>query len=339
MEISKRRKIGILIAAIIVILVAGVYIYTSNKTKETSNGGQGEELVKIVFALDWTPNTNHTGLFVAKDKGYFKELGLDVEFIQPPEDTATALVAAGKADFGIDFQDTLAPALMEDLPVTTIATILQHNTSGIISLKEDNILSPKDLEGKTYATWDLPIETGMMKHTVELDGGNYNNVNLISTYVVDVVSGLQTDIDAVWIYYGWEGIATKVHGLDTNFYMFKDIDNTLDYYTPIIVANDKFLEENEEITKKFLKACEKGYEYTIDNPEEVAQILLKEDPSLDEELVIESQKWMSSQYKAEAEKWGYIDEERWNAFYNWLYENELIQKEIVGRFSNEYLPK
>lgn len=107
--------------------------------------------------LDWTPNTNHTGLFVAKELGYFKEEGLEnVEIVQPPEGSTTALIGAGGAQFGISFQDTLAKSFSNDspVPVTAVAAIIQHNTSGIISLKDKGIDSLKKLEGHKYATWD-----------------------------------------------------------------------------------------------------------------------------------------------------------------------------------------
>lgn len=107
----------------------------SEKTSSTD----GQQLQTITFVLDWTPNTNHTGIYVADKLGYFKEAGIQIDIQQPPEDGATALVATGKAQFGVDFQDYLAPAYVSDLPVTAVAALIQHNTSGIISLKEKGI--------------------------------------------------------------------------------------------------------------------------------------------------------------------------------------------------------
>ena len=107
----------------------------------SSDGGKkdsgSEDLEKITFVLDWTPNTNHTGLYVAKEKGYFEKEGLDVEIVQPPEDGADALVASGKAQFGVSFQDSMAPGVAGDnaLPNTAVAALIQHNPSGIISRK------------------------------------------------------------------------------------------------------------------------------------------------------------------------------------------------------------
>ena len=328
MEIFKRGKIVIIVAFVLILIGIGVAIIL-NKNEEGAT--------KITFALDWSPNTNHTGLFVAKEKGFFAEEGLEVEFVQPPEDTATALIAAKKADFGIDFQDHLAVAFEKNIPVTAVATIIQHNTSGIISLKEDNIITPKDMENKTYATPELPIEQAIIKYAVESGGGDVSKINMIPTYVTDIVQGLKTDIDSVWIFYGWEGIAAEVAGLETNFFNFKDINEEFDYYTPVIVGNNEYIEKNPETTKKFLRAVKRGYEYSIEHPEEAAEILLKEAEGLDRELVMESQKWLAKEYKAEVEQWGYIDETRWNAFYKWLYENGLMEKEISGGFTNKYL--
>ncbi|MDE7366442.1 MAG: ABC transporter substrate-binding protein [Lachnospiraceae bacterium] len=301
-----------------------------------------EEQKDITFVLDWTPNTNHTGLYVAQSLGYFADAGLNVTIVQPPEDGATTMVASGQAQFGIDFQDYLAPVFTsgDKMPVEAVAAILQHNTSGIISLQEDGITSPADLEGKNYATWNLPVEQAILRNVVEADGGNFDNVNLIPEYVTDVPSALQQDIDAVWIYYAWEGISAKIAGLDTNMFYFRDITPEFDYYSPVIVANTDFLEAEGDTTRAFLDAVRKGYEYAIENPEEAAKILCEEVPELNPEMVEESQIWLADQYKAEVEQWGYIDQSRWDAFYTWLYENGLSDEIPAGYgFTNDYLSR
>ena len=110
-------------------------------------GSQSIEKEKVTVVLDWTPNTNHTGMYVALEKGYYEDSGLDVEIIQPPEGGALSLVAANKAQFAVTFQEEIGPALAAEnaLPVTAIATIIDHNLSGIISLKEKGIDSPKKI--------------------------------------------------------------------------------------------------------------------------------------------------------------------------------------------------
>jgi len=303
--------------------------------------GKSKNNQKIKIVLDWVPNTNHTGLYVAKDLGYFKEAGLDVEIVQPPEGSTTALIGAGGAEFGISFQDTLAKSFAKEnpVPVTAVAAILQHNTSGIISLKEKGIDSPKKLEGKKYATWEDNIEQAILKKLVTDDKGDFSKVKLIPYTITDVVTGLKTDVDAVWVYYAWDGIATERAGLQTNFLKIRDYGEELDYYSPVIIANNDFLKKNPEIAKKVLKAIKKGYEYAIKNPEESAKILVKNSPELDINLVTASQKWISKEYQSDVKEWGIIDANRWNRFYEWLYKNKAVEREIPKNFgySNEYL--
>lgn len=311
-------------------------------SQEETAGSQEGGLEKITFVLDWTPNTNHTGLYVAQENGYFEEAGLDVEIVQPPEDGAIVLVASQKAQFGISFQDTMMPAVVgEDaMPIEAVAAVLQHNTSGIVSRKGEGMDRPKGLEGKKYATWDLDIEKATLQQVVEADGGDFSKVELIPSTVTDEVSALESkSVDAIWIFYGWAGIATEMAGLETDYFEFRDIDPVFDYYTPVIIGNSEWMQENPETTKAFLKAAGKGYEFAVENPEEAAEILCKAAPELDAEMVRASQEYMKDQYKAEVEQWGYMDPDRWNGFYQWINEKGLSETEIPENtgFTNAYL--
>ena len=333
-----KKILALFFALVLMMSVTGC----GNTNKETDENR--EELTKITFVLDWTPNTNHTGLYVAQEKGYFADAGLSVEIVQPPEGGAEVLVASGKAQFGVSFQDSLAPALVGDnaLPVSAVAALIQHNTSGIISRKGEGMETPKGMEGKKYATWEGPIELETIRKVVEADGGDYSKVELIPSTVTDEVSALKTkSVDAIWIFYGWAGVKTELAGIDTDYFAFADIDPVLDYYTPVVISSNAFLEENPETAKAFLAALAKGYEDAIADPEKAADILCKAAPELDKELVLASQKYLSAQYKAEVERWGYIDPTRWNAFYNWLNEKGLSDPKLpenVG-FTNDYLPE
>lgn len=331
----KKRLWSVFLVMMMVFVITGC-----GSDKKKSSGD--EDLTKITFVLDWTPNTNHTGLYVAKEKGYFKDAGLDVDIVQPPEDGAEVLVGSGKAQFGISFQDSMASALVGDdaLPIEAVAAVLQHNTSGIISRKGEGMDRPKGMEGKKYATWDAPIEKATLKQVVEADGGDFDKVKMIPSTVTDEVSALKSkSVDAIWIFYGWAGIAAENAGLKTDYFAFKDIDEVFDYYTPVIIGNSSWMKENPETAKKFLSAAKKGYEDAIKDPEGAAKILCDAAPGLDKELVENSQKYMKDQYKAEVDQWGYIDPKRWNAFYDWLNDNDLVESKIPENtgFTNDYL--
>ncbi|MBO5389716.1 MAG: ABC transporter substrate-binding protein [Lachnospiraceae bacterium] len=306
--------------------------------------GGSDEVKKITLVLDWTPNTNHTGIYVAMEKGYFAEEGIEVEVVQPPEGGAEVLVASGKAEFGISFQDTMAPAIIGDdaLDVTAVAALIQHNTSGIISRAGEGMDRPSGMEGHSYSTWNGSIEIAMLENVVTADGGDFTKVELIPSTVTDEVSALSTkSTDSIWIFYGWAGVKMELEGIETDYFAFKDINPVFDYYSPVLIANNEFLETEGEYAKGFLRALKKGYEYAIDNPEDAAKILCDNASELDYDLVVASQTYLASEYKAEVSRWGYIDPARWNGFYNWLSEEGLVEETIPENtgFSNDYLPE
>ena len=299
----------------------------------------------ITFVLDWTPNTNHTGVYVADKLGYFEEAGLDVEIVQPPQDGTEAMVGSGQAQFGVSFQDIMASLLQGEekaVPITAVAGIIQHNTSGIMSREGDGIRSPNGMEGKKYATWEWDIEQAIIKECVEEDGGDYDKIEMIPETIDDEVAALKAEqIDCIWVYYAWAGINATVQDFPIDYFAFKDIDDAFDYYSPVIIANDQFLEEDPETAKAFLEAVSKGYEYAIENPDEAADILLEANPELDEALVKASQEYLADEYQSDAEQWGVIDAQRWNAFYEFLNDKELTENPIPldTGFTNDFLPE
>lgn len=339
----KRITAGAVTAMMLVSLTA---CGSSSSKKDAKSSDDGKKLTKITFCLDWTPNTNHTGLYAAKALGYYKDAGLDVEIVQPPENGAATMCSAGQAQFAIEAQDTMAAALDSDKPlgITAVAGVIQHNTSGIISRKGDGIDSPKGLEGKTYSTWESPIEQATLKTVMKDEGADFSKVKLIPNNITDEPAALKANqTDAIWVFYGWGGINADIEKVDCDFWMFKDIDEVFDYYTPVIIANNDFLKDSPDVAKAFLKATEKGYEYAIDNPKKAADLLIKGDDTGSlkgsEDLVYASQEWLSKQYVADQAKWGVINETRWNNFYQWLHDNDLTKTDLTGKgFSNDYLP-
>ncbi len=324
---------------LIALILSVAIIFVLSACNKTENN-------KITIVLDWTPNTNHTGIFVAQANGYFEEAGLNVEVVQPPEGGAETLVASGKAQFGVSFQDTLAPAFVGDssIPVTAVAAVIQHNTSGIISRKGEGMDTPKGLEGKKYATWDLNVEKETIRDVMKADDGNFDLVELIPSTVTDEVSALKSgSVDAIWIFYAWAGIACQVADLDTDYFEFADINPVFDYYTPVIIGNNTWLEENPKTAKAFIDALSKGYTYATKNPKEAADILMEAAPELksNSELVYTSQEYLASEYISDASRWGEFDPGRWAAFYNWLNEKNLLEEQINPDFgyTNEYLPE
>lgn len=325
------------------IALAGALMLTtlsgcSKKEEKSANKGE-----KVTVVLDWTPNTNHTGLYTALENGYYKDQGLDVEIVQPPEGGAASLVASGKADFGISYQEEVTYAKTSDdpLPIKAIAAVIQHNSSGFASPKDKNIKTPKDFEGKIYGGWGSESETAAIKAVMEKTGADFNKVTIADIGQDDFFTATTNSVDFAWIYEGWDVVQAKLKNFDLNFIPLNQFDKRLDYYTPVIISNETLLNDNPELAKKFMKATTEGYQFAIDNPEEAAKILVKHAPEIDEELAIESQKFLASKYKDDAPRWGEMKDEVWNNYTTFLKEYGLINKDLKPEdaYTNEFLPQ
>ena len=297
---------------------------------------------KLTFCLDYVPNTNHTGIYVAKAKGWFAEEGIELEIVQPAEDTAEAMIGTGQAQLGVSYQDYIANVLAADapMPIVAVAAILQHNTSGIMSRAADGITHPAAMAGHRYATWELPVEQATVRDVVEADGGDYSQVELVPYSVDDEVSGLRANMfDCVWVYEGWAVQNAKVQSYDVNYFSFISIDQVFDYYTPVLAVNSEWAAKNPELVRAFLRAAKRGYEHAIAQPDDAASLLLEQVPELDEKLVRASQTYLAGQYQADAASWGEIDPARWKAFYQWLNDKKLVARAIdpSAGFTTEYL--
>ncbi|MDF9840943.1 MULTISPECIES: ABC transporter substrate-binding protein [unclassified Paenibacillus] len=351
MGIKKAKLLSL--ACILSLAIAGCSSNNGANGTNDGNGGNASPapaaeataavpaaLTKIKVALDWTPNTNHTGLYAAKELGYYEEEGLDVEIVQPGAAGADTMVTSGEAAFGISAQEALTLARLQGVPLVSIAAIIQHNTSGFAAPKDRNITSPKDFEGKTYGGWGSPAEEAAMKAIMDPEGGDVKKVKLVNIGEADYFTAVKRDIDFAWIFYAWTGIEAELRGEPLDMLYLKDYAPQLDYYTPILTTSEKVIAEQPELVKAFLKATSKGYQYAIDQPEEAAAILTKAVPDLDPELVLASQKWLSPKYTDDAARWGEQKAEVWQNYSDWMYGLKLLDQplDVDSTFTNEFLP-
>ncbi len=312
-------------------------------TQQQPAGGDGAaELTKVSFVLDYSPNVNHTGIYVAMDQGFFAEEGIEVEVVPVPADGADALIGSGGANMGVSYQDYIANSLASanPMPYTAVAAIVQHNTSGIMSRAEDGITSAKGMEDHTYATWNMPVEQATIKQIVEADGGDFSKVKMVPYEVDDEVAGLRANMfDTVWVYEWWAVQNAKLQDYPVNYFSFADMDPVFDYYTPVIAANDDFAATNPEVVKGFLRAAKRGYEFAAQDPAAAAGILCKAVPELDPELIKIAQEFISPEYISDAKAWGDIDADRWARFYQWLDDEQLVENQIDvnAGYTLEYL--
>lgn len=310
--------------------------------KDSANLDTSDTLDEVTVILDYVANTNHTGMYVALDQGLYEAEGLKVNIVEPTEGATATLVAVGKGDFGISYQEdvTIALASADPLPITTIAAIIQHNTSGFATYADKDIKSPKDFEGKTYAGWGGPGEEAVIKAVMTQDGADFSKLNM----VISDGSGfaaLKDTVDIMWFFEGWDVVKCKLADFPINYMELRKLDERLDYYTPVIITNNDLAQNNPDLVKRFMKATTEGYEYAIENPKESAEILHKYAPDYDMDLLNDSQEYLSAKYAEDTDRWGEMKDEVWDNYTNFMVEYGVIGKAIPASdcYTNEFLPQ
>ncbi|CAJ1316957.1 ABC transporter substrate-binding protein [Paenibacillus nuruki] len=312
----------------------------ASTTNTTDEAGNTSALKDVKVVLDWTPNTNHTGLYVAQAQGFYKEAGLNVEIIAPGQGGADTMVASGEVPFGISYQESVTQARVQGVPLVSLAAVIQHNTSGFAAPTDRGIKTPKDMEGKSYGAWGSPVEEAVMKSIMDTDGGDVSKVKSVNIGNADYFTAVQKGIDFAWIFYAWTGIEAELRGQPLDMLYVKDYSDQLDYYTPVIVTNEKQISTDPELVKSFMAATSKGYEYAIAHPDESADILLKAVPDLDPKLVKASQEWLSPRYQDDAPRWGEQKQSVWEGYANWMFKQKLLDSPLdaTKAYTNDYLP-
>lgn len=312
------------------------------QSREAASEAAQEAPEDVTVILDYVANTNHTGMYVALDQGYYEEEGLHVNIIEPTEGATATLVAVGKGDFGISYQEdvTIALTSADPLPIKAVAAIIQHNTSGFAAYADKDIQSPKDFEGKTYAGWGGPGEEAVLKAVMTQAGADFSKLNM----VISDGSGfeaLKDKADIMWFYEAWDNVKCKLNDFPINYMEVRDLDERLDYYTPVIIAGTEVLNTRPEMVKKFLAATSKGYEYAAAHPEESAAILQKYAPDYSLEMLTMSQEYLADKYAEDAPRWGEMKDEVWDRYTDFMVEYGVIDKAIPAAecYTNEFLPE
>lgn len=297
-------------------------------------------LDKTTVVLDWTVNTNHTGLYVAQAQGWFRDVGLAVEVQPAPESGAVGLVASGRADFAYSYQEEVLQARSGGLALTAVAAVIQNNTSGFAMRQSANIHRPKDFEGKRYGGWGSPMEEATLKSLMKADGGDPSKVTVVNFGEQDFFAGTERNIDFAWVFEGWTVQEAAIRGIPLDYIDLRKFDPVFNEFTPVMVTSEALLKKNPAKVKAFLAALTKGYQFAIAHPDEAAAILLKAAPELNPALVKASQKFLAGQYQAQAARWGEFDAGRWTGFQKWMTDNGVLKALPPGQllFTNDYLP-
>mmetsp|Transcript_42240 Transcript_42240/g.99176 ORF Transcript_42240/g.99176 Transcript_42240/m.99176 type:complete len:360 (+) Transcript_42240:100-1179(+) len=307
---------------------------------------------QVVVALDWTPNTNHTGFYVAKAKGFYSQRGLDVKLLGTNEKVYTGSysgdsiadagqafmtpckqVAVGSAHFAMNSPEgaigwNCPPFSSERPQLKVVAAVLQQQTSAIVTLKSSGLSRPKDLDGKKYASYGARFEGRIVQQLIKNDGGAGDYKEECPPMLGIFNSLLGGEYDATWVFMGWEGVEAKLKGVELNAFLLQDYQVPYSY-APCLLADPKTLSDDPQLVKDFLAATAEGYAFAAKNVDESARILVEGAKAqngfdLDLAFVQASQAELSPQYLTSDGSWGCMDPNRWKTYIEWLSQTGLL---------------
>lgn len=292
-----------------------------------ASSGSGDAAPREVdVVLDWTPNTNHSGLYLALERGYFEDAGLDVTVIEPGDIGGLELLATGDADFAYSVAENLLPAVESGVDAVSVAAIIETNTSSLLALADSGIARPADLAGHVYGTWGSPLEIALVEALVECDGGDPTAIRTAPMASEDVRIGLTRDqYDYVWVYDAWDTIRlTEVDGLDATTLPFREHTECIpNWYTPLVATRQATLDSDPGLVEDFLGALAHGYGDAMREPEAAADAIMAASPELDADLVARSAEYLATRYADSPEAWGRQDAATWEGFAAFLAEHDL----------------
>jgi len=293
-----------------------------------------EDLQEIDVVLDWYPNALHAFMYVAIEKGYYAEEGLQVNIRFPSNSNdAIALVAAGRADIGLYYQqDVIQVRANQNVPVKSIGAVVQAPLSIVLSLEDKNITTPSDLVGKTIGYAGTELSEALIRSIMKYVGADYSDVTMIDVGF-DLMSSMTTgNVDAtIGCLVNHEVPQMEEEGFSVNWFDLDDY-GVPTYYEGVFLANDSMVADEPEMLAAFLRASAKGFADMKVNPEEALQILLanqnEENFPLSETVERQSMAILLPLMENEEAAFLTQSDECWQENISWLLSQGLIDVEV-----------
>ncbi|MEM9142133.1 MAG: ABC transporter substrate-binding protein [Bacteroidota bacterium] len=288
---------------------------------------------QLKLALDWTVNTNHTGFFVAQEKGFYREEGIQLEISTPALDnykkTPAKKVELGEAHMALcPFESVLSYNTKEHpFDAVALATIFREDVSAVVSLGNSGIQSPKDLDNRVYASYQARYEDSMIRQMIMNDGGQ-GNIDIIHPEKLGIWETLlKGKCDATWIFLNWEGVHASAKGIGLNAFAMADYGVPYGY-SPVIMTNRNAVDSQRDTYMRFLKATKKGFLYVQEHPGTgvscISPHIAKSDSDID---LLQSQIFSNAHY-GHKDNWGIMEKGHVEAFLQWLYKIGLEKKRL-----------
>lgn len=291
-----------------------------------------QDITSVSLALDWYPNANHAGIYMAQANGYFEEAGLNVEIFVPADPTTVLqTVGAGRDTFGITYHNDVLQARQNEVPVQSIAAVVQHPLNSIMVLESSDIESPADLAGATIAMTGVPSDEAYLETVLNHSGLSIDDVEMVNVGFDLMPAVLSGRADAtIGVYWTHETILAEHEGYPVRYFRIEE-HGVPDFYELVIVAGEDTVSDQAETVTAFLGALRQGYIDAEAGLDTALQHLLAESPELVEDVEREGLDLLAPMWTSDGDVlWGTQTTERWDDYTAWAQEEGLIDPEVVA---------
>ena len=286
------------------------------------------ERASVKLALDWFPNANHVGLFIAQNKGYFDAEGLDVE-MYTPSDPSTVLqtVGAGSDHFGMSYQPDVLLARDKGVPVVSVLGVVQHPLNSVMTLETSGLTAPSQLKGKKVGYPGIPTNEPLLDTMLKQDGlRGLEDVEMVNIGWNISESLIGEKVDAViGAYWTHESIHMENLGYPVNVMRMEDW-GVPDYYELVLVTGESYLAENEDVVERFVRAMKRGYEEAIADAQAGVDVLAAaNEGEIDEAIDRPGADLLVDLWQLPGGGgFGTQETARWDGFVQWMKDNGMI---------------
>jgi len=309
---------------------AGAIAVSSSGALTLPRIASAQDLTRVTLALDWYPNANHAGIYVALDKGYFTEAGLDVEVFAPADPTTVLqTVGAGRDTFGISYQNDVLQARSKDVAVVSVAALVQHPLNCLMVLENSDIHAPADLKGKTIAMAGLPSDEAYIDTILRSEGLTINDVEIVNVGYDLMPAVLSGRADAViGVYWTHETILAEQEGTPVRYFRIEEY-GVPDYYELVMVAGESTIDDQEDIVRAMCAALRKGYHDAAADLDNALALLMAASPDLDEAVERQGLELLAPMWTDDgAVPFGTQTADKWEAYAAWATEEGFLDEGV-----------
>ena len=331
MNISKKI---LSILTVLALAISFTACSTPKNQESEKNKSQTKELREISVVLDWYPNAVHSFIYNAIEKGYYEEEGLKVNIVFPSNaNDAISLVAAKKAEFGVYYpHDVIQAYANQGVPVKMVGSIVQSPLNIVLSLKDKNIHSPKDFEGKTIGYAGTELSEAMIKSMMRAENVDENSVKLVDVGFELMTSMTTNQVDAtIGCLVNHEVPQMEEEGFKLDYFLV-DKYGMPSFPELVFVTNEEMINQDKEVLTKFLNASKKGFNDMKNNPAESLQTLLnnqnEENFPLSKTVEEKSMKVLLPLMENENASFLYQNKEDIQNTIDWMKKEKIIDKDI-----------